>query len=139
MQDDIDYTQGNFRALIQMMAASGDKTLEEHSKKCPKNASYIGPAAQYHITGCINTVLQQHVVEEVVQAEMFSLLADETADSSHTEQLTICVQYVSRKGKLFERFVGFLEAPDVTAGLSTQFLNYMTQIGLDPVPMVGSS
>ena len=59
----------------------------EHSKKCAINASYISPDTQNNIIGCINTVLQQHIVEEVVQAKMFSLLADETADSSHTEQL----------------------------------------------------
>ena len=138
MQNDIDYTQGNFCALMQMMAACGDKTLEEHSKKCAKNASYISPAAQNNIIGCINTVLQQHIVEEVVEAKMFSLLADETSDASHTEQLTVCVRYVSPQGKLFERFLGFLEAPDVTAeGLSTQLLKYIRQIGLDPACMVG--
>ena len=87
--------------------------------------------------GCINTVLQ-HIAEEVEEAKMFSLLADETSDLSHTEQLTVCVQYVSPDGKLFERFLGFLQAPDVTAeGLSTQILKYTRQIGLDPACMVG--
>ena len=71
------------------------------------------------------------------QARYFSLLADETTDSSHKEQLCICLRYLY-KDKLIEGFLCFAKADDLTGfGLAKQLLKTLQEFGIDKNNMVG--
>ena len=75
------------------MINSGDKTLHDHLKNSAKNALYITSLTQNHLIDAINTHMLNQIGEVVRQARYFSLLADEATDSSHKEQLCICLRY----------------------------------------------
>ena len=134
----IDYSQGNMRALLQLMVACNDTVLEDHLRTAGKNATYISSVSQNSLIDSISTVIQRAIVAEIREARFFSLLADETTDFSHQEQLSVCLQYVLPDCTIRERFLCFALAPDVTGlGLATQLLEILTKCGIDAGAMVG--
>ena len=102
--ENLNHDQRNFRALLQLMINSGDKTLHDHLKISAKNALYISSLTQNHLIDAINTHMLTQIGGEVRQARYFSLLADETTDSSHKDQLCICLSYLYEY-KFIERFL----------------------------------
>jgi len=54
---DVQADQGNFRALLQFKAASGDEVLSRHLKSAPGNSPYVSPTAQADIIGSIGYVI----------------------------------------------------------------------------------
>ena len=105
---EIDYTQGNFRATLQFMASCNDKVICEHISNVGKNCTYISPRIQNDILKAIGTFFQKRIVQEVKEARFFSLLADETTDVSVKEQLTMCLRFV-RDDSICEPFLLFEE------------------------------
>ena len=75
--------------------------------------------------------MQTSIIDEVKEATLFSLLADETTDFSRQEQLTVCLRYVSIYCGIRERFLWFALAPDLTSlGLSIQLLQILENCGI---------
>jgi len=91
--NDLDYSQGNFRALLQLMACN-DEILRNHLQTSSKNATYISPESQNQLIAAISTVCVRQIVNEVKEAKFFSLLADETTDFSQffRRETIICTQ-----------------------------------------------
>jgi len=134
---EIDYTQGNMRATLQLMVACNDEALKQHLTTTGRNATYISPASQNLLIDAIAAVIRRHVVAEVNDAGYFSILADETTDFSHKEQLAVCVRYV-KDCAIFERFLCFELAPDLTgSGLAAQLLGVLDAVGLDKDCLIG--
>lgn len=71
---------GNFRGLLRYRAAGGDVNLKNHIIDSPKNASYVSPDIQNEIISIVAEILQEKIVSKVNEAEIFSILADETMD-----------------------------------------------------------
>lgn len=135
---DIDYTQGNLRACLQLMVACNDEVLRRHIDGCPLHASYISPKSQNELIDAIGQVMQQEVVLEWKQSQYFSLIADETTDFSKREQLSVCLRYVLPNNSIRERFLSFEIATDLTGlGLATQLLSLLDRCGIDITRMVG--
>ena len=64
-------------------------------------------------------VIVKQIVAEIQQAGMFSIIADEARDCSHSEQLSICLRYVHETA-IKERFLTFVHVIDLSAaGLAT--------------------
>jgi len=61
---DISYTQGNFRACLQLMVSCNDEILKQHINGCASNASYISPKSQNELIDAIASVMQQEVMKE---------------------------------------------------------------------------
>jgi hypothetical protein len=55
----------------------------------------MSPQSQNQLIFACFHVLQKEIVQEVNNARYFTLLADETTDAAHLEQLSICVRYKS--------------------------------------------
>ena len=68
---------GNFIKLFHFRVRAGDTVLEEHLKKCPKNASSLNYCD----------------VKEVKEGKFFSVIADEAADCSNKEQMSIVLSW----------------------------------------------
>jgi hypothetical protein len=133
----IDYSQGNLRALLQMMVQCDDCVLKEHFMSAGKNATYISPCSQNDLIESMATVIKHTIVLEVKEARFFSLLADETTDFSKKEQLTICLRYV-KQNRVCERFFQFDVATDLTGfGLANHLINLLENAGIDIANMVG--
>jgi len=86
---DTDYTQGNFRAMLQFMAACNDQTIYEHIRNVGRNSTNISPRIQNDLLDAMGASLEKSIVAEVKEERFFSLLAGETTDASAKEQLTI--------------------------------------------------
>lgn len=83
-----------FTDLLQFRIESGDEVLNKHLKSGAKNALYISHEVQYELIKTCANVLRKKIIEEVKLSSVFSVLADETADISGTEQLSIGVRYL---------------------------------------------
>jgi len=55
------------------------------------------------------------IIDSIRAAEFISLLLDETADVSRTEQVSICLRIISDKLTASEFFIGFFSTPDTKA------------------------
>ena len=99
---------GNFRALLRFRIDSGDECLKEHLIDAPKNATYCSPQIQNDIIDAIGLSIRRRIVADVNSAKYFSVLADETRDVSGTDQMTICLRYVTPKDDQLVLREGFL-------------------------------
>ena len=128
----LDYSEGNLRALLQLMIDCDDEILRKHFRTAPKRATYISPLSQNQIIDAISNVMQRKIVSEVQNAQFFTLLADETTDFSKQEQLSVCLRYVTKSFTIKERLLGFAIAPDLTGkGLAKQLIRILVDAGTD--------
>ena len=133
---DVQGDQGNFRALLQFKAASGDEVLSRHLKSAPGNALYVSPTVQADLIGSIGYVILRNVVDEINAAGYFSVMADETTDVAGHEQLTVVIRYVF-DNNIREQFIGFARADDLTGeGLAKQILDTLRQAGINCGKMI---
>jgi len=65
-----------------------------HLRNSALNATYISPQIQNEIISACNDLILAKLVAQVNAAKCFSILADETADVSGTEQFSLYVRYV---------------------------------------------
>nr|CAI5845780.1 unnamed protein product [Callosobruchus analis] len=86
--------EGNFRALLRSRIESGDSNLKLHFETCGRNSTYISWKIQNEIIEACDLIIKQRIATEVNTAKCFTVLADETADISTIEQLSLCVRYV---------------------------------------------
>ena len=79
------------------------------------------------------TVVLHSICEDIHSAYYFSLIADECRDVSRTEQLSLCLRFVSRQDNIKERFVGFTDVHELDASsLAGEIMRQLGQLGLDP-------
>jgi hypothetical protein len=82
-------------------------------------------------------MIQADIVKRVNESVGYSVLADETSDIRNTEQLSICVRYVSDRA-LREGFLRFVPVSDLTGqGLATTILETLENHGLDLSKLIG--
>lgn len=82
---------GNFNDLLQFRIESGGQILKEHFETCKGNAKYTSHRIQNEIINVCGLLLRKNIVLDLNSDQVlaFSLLADESADISGTEQLVI--------------------------------------------------
>ena len=98
---------GNFVELLNFRVRSGDTVLEEHLKNCPKNASYISNSTQNNLIKSCGQVITDKIVDEVKRNRFFCIIADEAADSSNKEQMSLVLRFVDDNRNIREDFVRF--------------------------------
>ena len=86
----------------------------------------------------MGSAVRNQIFQAVQAAGAFSLIADESKDSSKVEQLAIVLQYVHvDDAQLHEAFLTFVPAEDLTAGgISSYILDTLKNHQLDPTCMV---
>ncbi|XP_042913321.2 52 kDa repressor of the inhibitor of the protein kinase-like [Parasteatoda tepidariorum] len=121
-----------FKDLLRFRVESGDEVLKAHLKSGARNALYISHQIQNELIQTCVDVLREEIIKDVKKASAFSVLADETADISGTEQLSIGVRYVhfdesNKKTTIREEFLGFTPLEELNAQFISktiiQFLN----------------
>ena len=134
-------SQGNFRSLLTFRVDAGDTVLKQHLATAGKNATYISKTTQNELIRLCGDVISDRIVEDVTKAKYFSVLCDETTDSSHQEQLCLCLRFidcVDDKHRIREEFVEFQSAVDLTGeGLAAKILRIIHAHQLDVQHMVG--
>ena len=73
----------------------------------------------------------QKIIQEIHAVTFFFVIADETSDSSHVEQLCLCLQYVSEDCVVKQIFISFGSTENCTAqGISNEILARLANLGL---------
>nr|CAI5840178.1 unnamed protein product [Callosobruchus analis] len=85
--------EGVLLDLLKLRIDSGDNKLKSHFEKCRRNAIYTSPRIQNELINLCGEVIQENVISEVRKTMAYSILADETADVSGKEQLSIGVRF----------------------------------------------
>jgi len=97
LQQPVSAAQGNFRSLLAFRVDAGDAALKEHLATAGKNATHISKTTQNELIRLCGDVIRDRIVDDVVKAKYFAVLCDETTDSSHQEQLCLCLRFVHCK------------------------------------------
>jgi len=123
--------QGNFREILRYRA-KGDIKMQTYLEG-PGKMKYISHRSQNDMIYACNKVLLNKVVSEVNAAKCFSILADETADISGIEQVSLCVRYIELNTlTLTEEFLQFVPTSDMTGkGIANLILESLEQFGVD--------
>ncbi|XP_025190415.1 zinc finger MYM-type protein 1-like [Melanaphis sacchari] len=132
-----------FTDLLQFRVESGDEILNKHLKSGAKNALYISHEVQNELIKTCANVLRQNIIEEVKLSSVFSVLADETADISGTEQLSIGVRYLFydvkfQKHKICEEFFGYSPLTKLDSkSIAKTIIEFLESCNLDLNRLVG--
>lgn len=125
--------EGNFRALLRLRVESGDEILKQHLLTAKRNATYTSWRIQNEIISACNDIILHKLVEKVNEAKCFSVIADETADISNVEQLSLCVKYIDLDhNSVREDFLQFVPIYDMTGkGIANAILSKLKAFGID--------
>ena len=124
--------------LLLLRIESGDNVLKNNFE-AKKNAKYTSPTIQNELI-CLNgDVLQSLIIEDIKKCAAYSFLADETADLSGKEQLSIGVRFFDQSKSLIrEEFVGFVVLTGMDAeSIAASIKAFAVKMDLDPKKCVG--
>ena len=65
------------------------------------------------IIECCAMETTRKIIEDLGD-DNYAILADESSDVSHKEQLSLCLRYVDKLGRVCERFLGVVHASNTT-------------------------
>ena len=124
---------GNFIRLINFAIRHGDKTLDNHLKSCPKNATYLSKSIQNEIIQCCGEVILNDIISSVKQAKYFSVIADEAHDLSNKELMSVVLRYLDPEFNIKEDFVGYVHLVEGMSGenIANAILTFIDSLGLD--------
>lgn len=132
---------GNFHDLLDFRVESGDVVLKDHFLSNVGNAKYSSHRTQNELIALCGRILKEDIVCEANAANAFSIIADETADISGVEQLTIVIRFLDKRSsplKIREEFLGFLPLDKLNAeSVATNILSFMVNSGLDLTKLCG--
>lgn len=94
--------------------AKGDAFLQNFLEGTDTHVKYLSPGIQNQLINICTDIILSKIVSKVNEAQCFSVLADETADISTSEQLTLCVRYIDSNRNLNENFLKFIEEKSLT-------------------------
>lgn len=124
---------GNFKALLHFRVDSGDIVLKHHFETAARNATYSSKTIQNELISVIREYISIQIINEVKEGSFFTVLADEVADVSVTEQLCIVLRYVNKACEIKEHFLEFVSCECGVTGeaLSSLILSTLQKHGLD--------
>ncbi|XP_060855245.1 zinc finger MYM-type protein 1-like [Metopolophium dirhodum] len=129
--------EGNFRALLRFFlkatATSGDESFILARENCARNAQYISWKIQNEIVSICYEIISSKIVNRINESNFFSIIADETADISGTEQFALCARYYDKKNKnIREDFLKFIPVHDVSGkSLANHIITELKKLNVD--------
>lgn len=131
-------TEGNFRDLLEFRVESGDKVLQEHLETCSEKAKYTSHRIQNEIINICGQIIRNGIVSQINNENViaFSLLADETADISGIEQLSVGVRFLKKHEdnslNISEDFLGFVQLNKLDASsIAHAILNFCEKLNIN--------
>ena len=118
----------NFKQLLRLRCQDSPSLRTWLERK----TSWTSVEIQEEILKVMADEVQRQVVSEVQERRYFGLIADETADISQVEQLSICIRTVATNMKVDEKLLGFyaLERWDGET-VSKAILDVFVRLGID--------
>ena len=129
---------GIFLGLVDLIS-SRDCAVRENMENS-KASKYTSKLIQNELLECMLEVCQDIIKEEIAQAKYIAVMADESTDVSHQQQLAIVFRY-ELNGSVHERFWGFFQPNGQDADeISKCILNELNYFfGSDPSKSYSSS
>ena len=129
--------RGNFLELLHLVGTH-DSVVQQRLDSGPRNATYTSPEIQNLLLHLLASTVRENITLAAKKSGMYSILADETKDSSKEEQLSIVIRYVDvDTAEQNERFLTYVKASSLNAeGLSSYILTALHDNGLDPSGIV---
>ncbi|XP_008178490.1 zinc finger MYM-type protein 1-like [Acyrthosiphon pisum] len=129
--EDRTINHGNFLELV-LLIKDYDVVLNMHVKNCIE-------LSKKRKAGVIGNLLREKIVNELKEAQSFSILVDSTQDVAVLDQLAICVRYVL-KNNVYEKLLKLVVAYDSSGiGLYNLIAKEFSEIDLDMNKIVGCS
>lgn len=132
---DGDESGGNFMQLVKLLSRHNplmNRWIKETSMRSYK-VHYLGPRSQNEFIELLANETRKIIVNEIKEANIYSISADTTPDISHEDRLAICTRYVNNQGKAVERLLEISKATDKTGlGTAKQIMNILENNTLNP-------
>ena len=124
--------QGSFQALLYFRVDSGDQVLQEPLETSAQNATYVTKTIQNEMINTVGKYIIDNLSREIRESKYFSVIADEAADISNKENLSIVVRFVDNNQTICEEFAGFHLCEEGTTGLAIKnlIINAATELGI---------
>ncbi|XP_004954797.1 uncharacterized protein LOC101785022 [Setaria italica] len=106
--------KGNFIELLKFLATNSEEVNKFVLNNAPGNCSLTSPMIQKQIISCFAIETRKKIIEEIGE-DHFAILADESSDVSHKEQLALCLRFVNKLGRPCEHFIGVVHVDDTTS------------------------
>ena len=113
----IDSNPGNFLSILSLLSEH-DSVIHDRLNEST-TAKYTHHSIQNELIETASDMLCEEIVDEVSTAKYFSLLCDETRDTSKVEQMSLILRYLrplSQSLEIVESFVGFFPCDGFTEG-----------------------
>ena len=131
--------KGNFLEILSLLKSESN-TFRSRYDNAPLNAKYTSKEIQNDLLDAAAKVVLNTICDEVRSAPYFALIADECKDIARTEQLSICIRFVSEYENVFvvkERFMGFVDVHQLDASsLANAILSLLNELHLDTMRCV---
>lgn len=126
---------GNYLGILELLAQF-DPFLKDHLQKFGQKGrgrtSYLSSTICEEFIGLMGDRTKEAIATELQRARYFSVIVDSTPDMSHVDQLTFVFRFVSEKGKVIERFIGFEPIHSHTgSSLADCVMKMVIDMGLD--------
>lgn len=111
--DKLIQNQGNFREILRYRA-QGDDHLKSFLE-AEGTIKYTSATLQNEIIESCNKIILNKIVTNINSQKCFTILADETADISGIEQVSLCARYLDVENMIIkEEFLQFVPTTDTT-------------------------
>ena len=93
--------------MLQFRIDAGDMVLEEHFRTASKNCTYRSKTTQNQLVQVCGDYIRNKLLREIREAFFFSISADEVADLSNKEQMSLVARFIDTDLNIREEFLGF--------------------------------
>jgi hypothetical protein len=105
--------KGNFLELLQFLA-DHNESINEVIQNASKNNKLTHPNIQKDIVNAAACETTNAIIKDIDNG-FFSVLVDESRDTSIKEQMAVVLRYVDKKGNVTKQFLGIVHVTDTTA------------------------
>ncbi|KAG2622152.1 hypothetical protein PVAP13_3NG281100 [Panicum virgatum] len=99
---------------LKWLAANNEEVDKFVLKNAPGNCKLTSSDIQKEIIQCCAMETRDQIIKEIGEYH-YTILADESSDVSHKEQLALCLRYVDKSGRPCERFLVIVHVSDTTS------------------------
>ena len=108
---------GNMQEILKYLKKFVNNVLfDDYMLNAAKSATYRSKTTQNEIIEVCGELILSKLISKIKQAQYFSLLADEAADISKTEQLPLVIRFVDASSEIREAFLGFISCDEGLTG-----------------------
>lgn len=118
--------------LQQLLTLRSEDSCELKNWLSRTKYKWISHEVQNEMISLLSKCVQKNLIGQIKNCKYYSIILDETTDSSCKEQVSICFRIFDKKLNVFELFLGFFETKFTDAAtLYSLLTNVLSQFELD--------